>query len=90
MKREREKREETINRKNSECSSDTQPGCSERGLGRKAQIFKHHPLYLGCVYHEPLGSPRWLRDEEPMCQCRRRKRCRLDPWVRNIPWRRAW
>ena len=24
------------------------------------------------------------------CQCRRHKRCRFDPWVRKIPWRRAW
>ena len=23
-------------------------------------------------------------------QCRRHKRCRLDPWVRKIPWRRKW
>ena len=27
--------------------------------------------------------------KEPSCQCRRRKRCRFDPWVRKIPWRRA-
>ena len=26
--------------------------------------------------------------KEPSCQCRRRKRCRFDPWVRKIPWRR--
>ena len=23
-------------------------------------------------------------------KCRRHKRCRFDPWVRKIPWRRAW
>ena len=23
-------------------------------------------------------------------QCRRRKRPEFDPWVRKIPWRRAW
>ena len=28
--------------------------------------------------------------KEAGCQCRRQKRCRLDPWVRKIPWRRAW
>ena len=26
----------------------------------------------------------------PACQCRRHKRHRLNPWVRKIPWRRAW
>ena len=24
------------------------------------------------------------------CQCRRCNRCRFEPWVRKIPWRRAW
>ena len=24
------------------------------------------------------------------CQCRRLKRCGLDPWVGKIPWRRKW
>ena len=28
--------------------------------------------------------------KEPACQCRRHKRCRVDPWVGKIPWRRAW
>ena len=28
--------------------------------------------------------------KEPTCQCRRYKRWRFDPWVRKIPWRRAW
>ena len=28
--------------------------------------------------------------EDPACQCRRYKRCRFDPWVRKIPWSRAW
>ena len=28
--------------------------------------------------------------KEPACQCRRRKKQEFDPWVRKIPWRRAW
>ena len=28
--------------------------------------------------------------KEPTCQCRRCKRCRFDPWVGKIPWRRKW
>ena len=27
---------------------------------------------------------------EPACQFRRHKRCGLDPWIKKIPWRRAW
>ena len=33
------------------------------------------------------GLPWWLSGNESACQCRRH---RFDPWVRNIPWRRAW
>ena len=36
------------------------------------------------------GLPRWLSDKESSCQCRRPRRCRLDPWVGKIPWRRKW
>ena len=28
--------------------------------------------------------------KEPACQCLRRKRPGFDPWVRKIPWKRAW
>ena len=33
------------------------------------------------------GLPRWRSAKESACQCRR---CRFDPWVREIPWRRKW
>ena len=31
-----------------------------------------------------------LSSKEPACQSRRYKRCRFDPWVWKILWRRAW
>ena len=34
--------------------------------------------------------PRWHSGKEPTCQCRRHKRPGFNPWVRKIPWRRAW
>ena len=37
-----------------------------------------------------LGFPGGASDKEPACQCRRLRRCGFDPWVGNIPWRRAW
>ena len=37
-----------------------------------------------------VGYPDGVSDREPACQCSRGKRCRLDPWVRKIPWRRTW
>ena len=37
-----------------------------------------------------LGLPIWLSGKESTCQCRRSRRRGFDPWVRKIPWRRAW
>ena len=35
-----------------------------------------------------LGFPGGASGNETACQCRRPKRCRFNPWVRKIPWRR--
>ena len=35
-------------------------------------------------------SPKWLSGKEYTCQCRRHGGCGFNPWVRKIPWRRAW
>ena len=37
-----------------------------------------------------MGFSGGVSGKEPACQCRRPKRCGLDPWVGKIPWRRAW
>ena len=34
------------------------------------------------------GFPGGAGGKEPVCQCRRHKRRRFDPWVGKIPWRR--
>ena len=36
------------------------------------------------------GFPGGTSGKEHVCQCRRCKRLRFNPWVRKIPWRRAW
>ena len=38
-------------------------------------------------FHSLWGFPGGASGKEPACQFRRH---RLDPWVGNIPWRRAW
>ena len=35
------------------------------------------------------GFPGGPSGKDPTCQCRG-MRCRVNPWVRKIPWRRAW
>ena len=37
-----------------------------------------------------LGFPGGTSGKNPTCQCRNPKRCRFDPWVGKIRWRRAW
>ena len=37
-----------------------------------------------------LGFPGDTSGKESICQCRRHKRFRFNPWDRNIHWRRAW
>ena len=52
-----------------------------------------HTFYFcyGCVnihiYIFLLGLLRWLSGNESAWQSRR---CRFDPWVKKIPWRRDW
>ena len=36
------------------------------------------------------GLRRWLSGKEPVCQCRRHKRCGFDPWIKKITWRKQW
>ena len=38
----------------------------------------------------PLGFPGGTNGKRTLLQCRRPKRCGFDPWVRKIPWRKAW
>ena len=40
----------------------------------------------GAIYQD-RGLPRWHCGKQSACQCRK---CRFDPWVRKIPWRRKW
>ena len=37
-----------------------------------------------------MGLPGGASGKESACQCRRHKNRGFNPWVRKIPWRRAW
>ena len=44
-----------------------------------------------CLFSPPFQSfPGGTKDKQSACQCRRHRRCRFDPWVGKIPWRRKW
>ena len=40
------------------------------------------------MFHAIFGIPSGTRGKEPICQSRRYKRLRFDPWVGKVPWRR--
>ena len=46
--------------------------------------------HIQLPYKVRFGLPRWLSGKESTCQCRRLRRCKFDPWVGKIPWRRNW
>ena len=37
-----------------------------------------------------MGLTGGASGKEPACQCRRLQRCKFDPWMGKIPWRRQW
>ena len=55
-------------------------------LGRKLNPYISR-IFGKFIMLISLELPRWLISKESACHCRR---CRFDPWVRKIPWRRKW
>ena len=53
---------------------------------------KYHVIEINNSRHIGMmrDFPGGARGKELDCQCRRHKRPGLDPWVGQIPWRRAW
>ena len=45
-------------------------------------------IWIKCILF--LDFPGDSVDKRIHLQCRRCRRCRFDPWVRKIPWRRKW
>ena len=48
------------------------------------------PGVLIILFYSVLGLPGGASSKEPVCQFRRCKRCRFEPWVGKVPWRRKW
>ena len=63
----------------------------EKGL-RLSSVTNVQWFHQSCLHNETFlkssGPPRWLSDEESACQYRSHRRCKFDPWVGKIPWRR--
>ena len=63
---------------------------SKASEGDSREMSKFQTPEIGGKYSMLQGIPRWCSDKESACQCRRRKRCGFDSWVRKIPWRKKW
>ena len=72
-------------------NSGIQNQISESNLNLDSQIprsrIQIQELRTWNLKSRSMGLPWWLSGKESACQCRRH---RFDPWVRKIPWRRAW
>ena len=60
----------------------------ERNLKEPAKLTVMKCLLTSAA--QVLGFPGGASGKEPECLCRRQKRQGFSPWVRKIPWRRAW
>ena len=50
----------------------------------------YQSLYLITPQYTQRGFPDGVSGKEPVCQCRRYVRCKLNPWIQEIPWMMAW
>ena len=69
--------------------------CSGHVSGLEAFCSEFSPFHGGSgsiskwIRMRKVALPRWHQWQRTHCQCRAPKRCRFDPWVRKIPWKRA-
>ena len=59
-------------------------------ISKYSHVAGRVPTYVFLGDNSAPWLPRWHSGKEFACQCRRHKRSRFDPWVGEIPWRRAW
>jgi len=52
--------------------------------------YQEQPVQRAWGFLLGRGFPGGASGKEPTCQCWGHKRCKFDPWVRKIPWERAW
>ena len=53
-------------------------------------LYIHQYNNVLIIHNVPTGFPGGTSGKEPICQCRRHKRCRFNPWVGKISWRKKW
>ena len=46
--------------------------------------------FMSAQLFKDKHTTRWLGGKKSACQCWRHRKCRFDPWVGKISWRREW
>ena len=59
-------------------------------VGKTKLLNVKQSKMLLAILHEMMEIPSWHSSKEFACQCWNHKRCRFDPWVGKIPWRRKY
>ena len=57
-------------------------------VGKTKLLNVKQSKMLLAILHEMMEIPRWHSSKEFARQCWSHKRCRFDPWVGKIPWKR--
>ena len=65
-------------------------GCATPEKCRRVCCVKVLGILICGMLEHKAGLPRWLSGKESACQCRKRRRHEINPWVGKIPWRRKW
>ena len=55
-----------------------------------SQVYFKRKLHITMLNGKTESHAGSTSGKEHTCPGRRCKRCRFDPWIRKIPWRRAW
>ena len=59
-------------------------------MGRWFKVYRRCAECMCKCFAILWGFPRVTSGKEPACKFRRHKKCRFDPWVGKISWKRAW
>ena len=59
-------------------------------VGKTKLLNVKQSKMLLAILHEMMEIPRWHSSKEFARQCWSHKRCRFDPWVGKIPWKRKY
>ena len=62
---------------------------ASNGILHQYPFFEFFFFHLFAFMYLKMGFLGGVSTKEPTCQCRRYERCKFNPWIKKMPWRRA-